>query len=242
VEAAKSEQTPIALADLKRGSKLTGQVTKVELAGAFVDVGAECEGLIHISRLKRGHVNRVEDAIKAGDQVEVWVETSDPNTKRLELTMIRPVTVKWGDIKSGARFSGQVVRLEKFGAFIDIGSERPGLLHVSEMQDEYVADPSEIVTVGDTVEVTILDVDRSKRQFRLSMKQTVYEIEEDEVEEEIPTAMEIALREAMEEPEKENKTSEVNKTAPSKGNREELDDILTRTLEHKLDTSASKED
>jgi ribosomal protein S1 len=242
VEAANSEQTPIQLSDLKRGSKLTGQVTKIDLAGAFVDVGAECEGLIHISRLNRGHVNRVEDAIKAGEQVEVWVEICDPNAKRLELTMIRPVTVKWGDIKSGAKFSGQVVRLEKFGAFVDIGAERPGLLHVSEMQDEYVNDPSEFVSVGETVEVTVLDVDRSKRQFRLSMKQAAYEIEEEEVEEEIPTAMEIALREAMEEPEKDIKTPELEKTSTAKGNRGELDDIFARTLENKLDTSASKDE
>ena len=242
MEVANSKQTPIRLSDLKRGSKLTGQVTKIELAGAFVDVGAECEGLIHISRLKRGPVNRVEDAVKAGEQIDVWVENSDPNAKRLELTMIRPVTVKWGDIKTGAKFSGQVVRLEKFGAFIDIGAERPGLLHVSEMQDEYVSDPSEVVSIGNIVEVTVLDVDRSKRQFRLSLKQADYVIDEEEVEEEIPTAMEIALREAMEQPEKDLKRSEGKKVSAAVENREELDDILNRTLKHKLNTSTSKEE
>jgi small subunit ribosomal protein S1 len=231
-----TSQAPLMLADLKPNMELQGTVSKIELFGAFVDVGADKTGLVHISKLKRGHINRVEDEVKEGDQVTVWVDKVDPATGRLELTMIRPVTVAWKDIQSGARLTGTVVRIETFGAFIDVGAERPGLLHVSEMRDEYVSDPTEILKSGDEVEVTVLDVDRKKKQFRLSMKVAVYVEEFDEVEEQIPTAMEVALRQAMEEP-KADQPAGQKPEAASKG-RGELDDILLRTLQQKVKTSA----
>jgi ribosomal protein S1 len=229
-----SEQT---LSSIKPGQKIEGTVSKVELFGAFVDVGLDHPGLIHISQLKRGRVNRVQDIVKEGDEVEVWVQKVDPNSNRLELTMIKPVDVKWDDLKSGSTYQGEVVRLEKFGAFVDIGAERHGLVHVSEMRDDYVRDPAEIVSVGDTIEVRVLEVDRRKRQIRLSMKEDAEEIiEEIEPVEEIPTAMELALRQALDE--NEDKPAEAPKVQTKRKNKsQELEDILSRTLERKVSTS-----
>lgn len=233
----------ISLKDLQPNQELTGRVTRTELYGAFVDVGAEKEGLVHISMLKKGQVNRVEDVVEPGKEVNVWVHRVDINAERLELTMIRPVDLKWKDIKPGMHLKGTVVRLENFGAFVEVGAERPGLVHVSEMSTDYVKSPSNVVSVGDEVEVAVLDVDRKKRQIRLSMKaMDEQEMVEEDAEPEIPqaTAMEVALRRALEQ--SENGEFPVNDSpAESKRSRETQDDILRRTLQQRLKTGSGKE-
>src|SRR3990172_786613 len=118
---------------------------------------------------------------------------------RLELSMIRPVTFEWHNLRPGVRAVGQVVSIERYGAFVDIGAERSGLVHVSEMGDDYVARPEDVVKVGGMVEVVVLEADRKKQQIRLSMKGArVDGVEEEAVEAPPATAMEIALRKAME--------------------------------------------
>ena len=233
----------ISLKDLQPNQELSGRVTRTELYGAFVDVGAEKEGLVHISMLKKGHVNRVEDVVEPGKEVNVWVHRVDPNAERLELTMIRPVDKKWQDIKPGMHMTGKVVRIENFGAFVEIGAERPGLVHVSEMSNEYVTSPSSLVSVGDDVEVSVLDVDRKKRQIRLSMKALdVQELleEDEEAEEPQATAMEIALRRALEQSENGETSKSVGPTEP-KQSRQTQEDILRRTLQQRLKTGSGKE-
>ncbi len=233
----------ISLKDLQPNQELTGRVTRTELYGAFVDVGAEKEGLVHISMLKKGRVNRVEDVVEPGKQVNVWVHQVDPVAERLELTMIRPVDMKWQDIKPGMHLKGTVVRLENFGAFVEVGAERPGLVHVSEMSSDYVKSPSSLVSVGDEVEVAVLDIDRKKRQIRLSMKAMDEQelIEEDE-EPEAPqaTAMEIALRRALEQDES-GETANSNGPTQVKRSRQTQEDILRRTLQQRLKTGTGKE-
>jgi len=233
----------ISLKDLQPNQELAGRVTRTELYGAFVDVGAEKEGLVHISMLKKGRVNRVEDVVEPGKEVSVWVHRVDINAERLELTMIRPVDLKWQDIKPGMHLKGTVVRLENFGAFVEVGAERPGLVHVSEMSTDYVKSPSNVVSVGDEVEVAVLDVDRKKRQIRLSMKaMDEQEMVEEDAEPEIPqaTAMEVAMRRALEQ--SENGESLGSKSpAETKRSRETQDDILRRTLQQRLKTGSGKE-
>lgn len=230
-------EAPRQLEDLKPNMELEGEVTKVELSGAFLDVGLEDEGFIHISMLKRGHTNRVEDVIQIGQKLNLWVRRVDPTSRRLELTMIRPVSLKWTDIKSGLRVKGKIVRLETFGAFVDIGAERPGLVHVSEMSNDYVKDPKEIVAEGDTVDVLVKDVDRKKRQISLSMKSSdqMEMIEDDEPVVEIATAMEVALRQALENSE-QRETISKSETKTRDVPRNDQDDILRRTLQQRLST------
>lgn len=235
---AEKESSPRSLADVEQGEQLGGKVTKTELFGAFVDVGLDREGMIHISMLKRGHVNRVEDVVEVGDTVEVWVHRIDPASGRLELTMIEPVEMNWKDLKPQMRVKGKVVRLESFGAFVDIGAERPGLVHVSELSNDYVPDPSDVVKVGDEVEVTVLEINRKKRQIRLSMKEDIYQEEPDpEPEEEIPTAMEFALRQALEASDDTEKTAGGPPDKEVKRD-EEIEEILSRTLEHRVHSSS----
>ncbi len=231
------------LSDLKPKMQLNGVVTKIELFGAFVDVGVDTPGLVHISKIKREPLNRIQDVLHEGQEIDVWVERVDATAGRLELSMIRPIQLDWKDIKPGMKVTGEVVRLEKFGAFIEIGAVRPGLVHVSEMSSGYVSDPSELVKVGDQVEVVILDFDRKKRQIRLSMKMEDSAetfLEEDQPEEEPPTAMEVALRRALEQQSDDMpSTPDIpSKPTAKQKDRNELEDILSRTLEQRVKSSS----
>lgn len=232
------------LDDIKRKMHFTGTVSKITLAGAVVDIGLDIPGVVHISQLQSEPVNRVEDVVQVGQQVDVWVRRVFPKKNRLELTMIEPLALEWREIQKGMVVKGKVTRLEKFGAFIDIGAERPGLVHISEMAHDYIKSPSEVVKEGDEVEVQVLSVNRHKKQIKLSMKaleeppvKVAREVqqpkaEEAEKEAPVPTAMEIALREAME----RSQTREHIEN-PSKSKRrataDDIERMLSRTLQNR---------
>ena len=233
----------IKLTELKLDQAVEGKVTNIGVAGAFVDVGAEVDGFVHLSRLSP-RSNRVEDVLTVGQAVELWVSSVDSDAARLELTMTRPVRLKWGQIKPGMRATGEVTRLEKFGAFVDIGAERDGLVHVSEMSDDYVRDPADLARVGDELEVAVLEVDRGKKQIRLTMNIGPEEYQaEDEEEEELPTAMELALRGAMQISPSNSPSAEDSRPADTR--KKLQDDLLSRTLSDRVKTStksATKDD
>ncbi len=240
------------LASLERKMKLTGTVVKTTLAGAVVDIGLEVPGVVHISQLKEGSVNRVEDVIQPGDTVEVWVRRVFPKKKRIELTMIEPLELEWREITKGMVLKGKVNRIENFGAFVDIGAERPGLVHISELTHDYIKNVNEVVKDGDEVEVQVLSVNRHKRQIKLSMKalearpekvvreshgQTARTQDEPARDEPVPTAMEMALREAMERSKDREDEAPVSKgkKKPASSD-EEIEKILARTLENRART------
>lgn len=163
---------------LEPKTKLNGKVVKTTLAGALVDVGNALPGVIHISQLQKDAVNKVEDVVKEGQVVDVWVRRVKKD--RIELTMIEPLGLEWREIHPEMVVKGKIVRIETYGAFVDIGAERPGLVHVSELTRGYVKTPNEVVKEGDEVEAKVLEVDRRKRQIRLSMKAILPEVVEEE--------------------------------------------------------------
>ena len=206
---------PQNIEDLKPKMNVNGTVNRLELYGAFIDIGVGVNALIHISQLGKERINRVADVLNVGDEVTVWVNKVDPARQQIMVTMIEPFAVDWSDLKKGQTYNGRVSRLENFGAFIDIGAEREGLVHISELSHDYVKHPSEVLTVGDEKEVQVLGYSKRKRRIDLSIKALLgkpeqaaafsnksrnfrEEIVEDfEDEDEMPTAMEIALRKAM---------------------------------------------
>lgn len=219
---------PSRLEDLQPKMKLTGTVKKVELFGAFIDVGVGRDGLVHISALSPQRVNQVSDIVKEGDTVTVWVRKVDPKVQRLDLTMIEPLGLDWNEIKVGQTYPGKVVKLEKFGAFVDIGAERPGMVHISEMATYRVEEVSEIAKVGDEVQVKVLGVDPRKKQIKLSIKalDVVEEVAEEEEEDAGLTAMQMAFKRAQ-----SGRAGTNAKTkAKFKQARREQEDILSRTL------------
>lgn len=244
---------------LEPKTKLSGKVLKTTLAGALVDVGQTLPGVIHISQLSTEPVNKVEDVVKEGQSVDVWVRRIRKD--RIELTMIEPLALEWKEIEPDMVVKGKVVRLEPYGAFVDIGAERPGMVHVSELAHGYVKTPSEIVKEGDEVEAKVLDVNRKKKQIKLSMKALEQEIEEfkparkekenkkagkrsprkneveteaqDEEREQELTAMQIAWQEAVNKANAE-KAYKVKRTKSSAS--QEQEDLLNRTLQKRLPT------
>lgn len=246
MESAAPEVTPTSINDLKPKMQLKGTVNRLELYGAFIDLGIGTNALIHISQLGKEHVNRVADVLNVGDEVSVWVDKVDPQREQIMVTMIAPLDVEWNELDKGQVYAGSVKRLESFGAFIDIGAEREGLVHISELSHNYVKHPSEVLTVGDEVQVQVLGFSKRKRRIDLSIKNLlekpesavneaspaeVYEFEE-EIEEEMPTAMEFALRQAMGEdmPVRIKKQGGKKRRKQSK-NRNQQEDILSRTLQ-----------
>ncbi|HVN14567.1 MAG TPA: S1 RNA-binding domain-containing protein [Anaerolineales bacterium] len=246
---------------LEPKTKLSGKVIKTTLAGAIVDIGRELPGVIHISQLQKEPVNKVEDVVKEGQTVDVWIRRIKKD--RIELTMIEPLGLEWREIQPDMIVKGKVVRLESYGAFVDIGAERPGLVHVSELTRGYVKTPSEVVKEGDEVEAKVLEVDRRKRQIRLSMKALIPEIveeekpqkeehkeprgkrkgkkQEEEVEAEAQvavepemTAMQIAWLEAQERSKVHQKREKAKQRKASAS--QEHEEIFNRTLEKRLPT------
>src|SRR5512136_2965120 len=170
--------------DLQRGLKLTGKIVKVEDFGAFVDIGAPKDGLIPVSAMAKTRVDKPSDLVKDGDIVTVWITKSSKKENRIGLSMVEPPAVDWSDIKVGQIYNGKVTRVENFGAFVDIGAEREGMVHVSEMETGYVPRPSDVVKVGDEVEVRVLDINPKKRQIKLTMKPDMTEVVQVEEKEE----------------------------------------------------------
>jgi ribosomal protein S1 len=198
-------KTPETIEDLEPKMKVAGKVLKTSLAGAIVDVGVGIPGLIHISKIQKGSVSRVADILKEGQDIEVWIQRADPENKKIELTMLEPLGMDWREIQPEMELVGKVTRIEKYGVFVDIDAERPGLVHISEMAHGYVRTPTDIVQKGDEVTVKVLKVNRRKKQIKLSMKaleeapQENFVIEEDEDEKKVvtPTAFEAALQKAL---------------------------------------------
>ncbi len=258
-----------------------GKVIKINLAGAVLDIGIGKPALLHITQIvgaDNNPINHVEEAIQVGQEIEVWIKriARKDGEERIELTMIKPLDLEWREIKVGNNVKGKVVRLEKFGAFVEIGAERPGLVHISEMAHGYVKVPSDVVKEGDEIEAQIIDVNRRKKQIKLSMKALQPEpevvVEEkpkpassrpagefkrekrterkprrksdvdnsalletiNEPAEVEPTTMEIAMRAAMEKAKDRKKNQDSKKDKPASKEQEE---ILTRTLENKVQTN-----
>lgn len=197
-ETATLPASPTSIRELRPKLKLRGKVVRLELFGAFVDIGVGQEGLVHISQLREGRVNRVADVVSEGDEVTIWVQRVDLGRGRISLTMIEPPERTLEDLEPDMVLTGKVTRLTRYGAFVDIGVERDGLIHVSEMAQGYVKDPSEYVSVGEEIKVRVVSVNLRKNQIELSLKDLPSdEPEEGEEEEEAPTTIEAALKEAM---------------------------------------------
>ncbi len=221
---------PTSINDLQPKMCLQGAITRTELYGAFVDLGLEREGLIHISRLSDQRVKKVSDQVKVGDKVKVWVQSVDPEKGRIALTMVEPAALDWDEMAEGQIRSGKVVRIERYGVFVDLGGERPGLLHAREM-GQYVRDPAEFVKLGETVEVKILKLDRRKRLIDLTMQLQSDDADADEDEEPTLSPMEIAFQQARAMSDERQSRNRKNKQRQSR--RDDMDDIYRRTLQQR---------
>jgi small subunit ribosomal protein S1 len=176
----------ISIANLEPGMQMTGRVKSVTDFGAFVDLGVGPQGLVHISQLARRRVVKVTDVVQVGDEVQVWVKKVDKKRGRISLTMIRPAAVHLKDLEPDMVVEGVVTRIEPYGVFVDIGTGRDGMVHISELADGYVSSPGDVVSLGDHLDARILQIDRKARKVNLSTKDFIKTAQAPEPEPEPP--------------------------------------------------------
>ncbi|MYH61192.1 MAG: S1 RNA-binding domain-containing protein [Caldilineaceae bacterium SB0675_bin_29] len=165
---------------LSVGQEITGKVKQVTDFGAFVDIGAGRDGLVHISELTVGRVTNVKDIVEEGQSVTVWIKRLNRERNRISLTMISPDTKTIRDLQEGEIVEGVVSRMVPYGAFIDIGVGTDALLHVREMGSNYVEKPEDVVEIDEKLEVRIITLNRRRRHIDVSIKGLREEPEGDE--------------------------------------------------------------
>lgn len=249
---------------LERKMHLKGKVLKTTRAGAIVDIGVEKPALLHVSQIiteKDEPLLKVDETLKENDEVEVYIRNIRDD--RIEVSMKKPLPLEWRDIEKGMVIKGKVTEIEKFGAFVDIGAERPALVHISELSHGYVKTTSDVVSVGDEIEAKVIDFNRRRKQIKLSMKELEPGLDEIEgvkvtpartqrrkssrgtrqreqkkepapqVRENEPTFMEFAMKEAMEKAELEEEMEAKRSKKQKKDQSDERDEMLSRTLKQR---------
>jgi small subunit ribosomal protein S1 len=221
---------PSSISELQPKMQLKGTIKRIELYGAFVDIGLERDGMIHISQLSNQRVGKVSDVVKEGDTVSAWVTHVDAEEGRIGLSLVEPAEVEWKDLKQGQVYTGRIARMEKYGVFVDFGAERAGLLHMREVGSSYVRHPSELFREGDEIDVSIKEVDSRRKRIDLTMVDLTTYTDDDDEDGGLETAspMEMAFQKAQEDASHEQERHEPTK---SKRHRKEQDQILARTLE-----------
>jgi len=163
---------------LEPGAVLRGKVVGFKPFGAFVDLGG-IEGMLHVSELGYARVDKPEDVLSLGQEVDVAVLKIEPaakgdKTERISLSLKALATDPWRDaaatLVEGARVRGKITRLSQFGAFVELSPGVEGLVHISELgTGRRINHPKEVVSVGQEVEAAVLSVDLERRRIGLSI-------------------------------------------------------------------------
>ncbi len=185
-EGRKQERSEI-LSKLTKGMRLKGQVSSIVDFGAFVDLGG-IDGLVHISELSWNHVNHPSEVVKVGDEVEVEVLDVDLARERISLGLKQTTEDPWLKLVEnypvGTIVDGNVSKVVPFGAFVTLGDNIEGLVHISEMSNNHIDTPAQVVKQGQDVKVKVMEINPERRRISLSMKEAAadlgFEIEVDE--------------------------------------------------------------
>src|SRR6266536_2712936 len=159
------------LASLRIGDNIEGTVTGIAQFGVFVDIGVGKDGLVHVSELAEGRVEKAEDAVQVGQTYTFKILEVDADGTRISLSLRRAQRgQRMQQLEKGQILEGTVSGLAPFGAFVDIGVGRDGLVHISELADARVAKVEDAVKVGDKVTVRVLEIDPSSKRISLSLR------------------------------------------------------------------------
>ncbi len=163
-----------ALDELKVGQTCRGKVKNLAEYGAFVDIGG-VDGLLHISDMSWGRVNKPEDVVQVGDEIEVKIIKVNKEKKKISLSLKQATPNPWTNAAEkysvGTRVSGRVVRIQNFGAFVELEPGLDALLPVSELSwTQRVRTPSDVVKEGDVIEVSVIACEADKQRISLSLK------------------------------------------------------------------------
>jgi small subunit ribosomal protein S1 len=162
------------LEELEVGQTRTGTVTNIVQFGAFVDLGG-LDGMVHISDMSYGRIDKPSDAVKTGQEVTVKVLKIDTEQQRIRLGLKQVGPDPWESIEvrvhAGDEVSGRVLRLTDFGAFVEVEPGVEGLLPLSEMSWKRIHNPSQAVNEQETIRLKVLQIDAEKKRLSLSLKQ-----------------------------------------------------------------------
>ncbi|MCF6157159.1 MAG: 30S ribosomal protein S1 [wastewater metagenome] len=164
------------LAEIEVGQVRKGVVKNIADFGAFIDLGG-LDGLLHITDMSWGRISHPSEILAIDDEVEVKILDVDKEKEKVALGLKQKTENPWLYIEErypvGSRVKGQVVNIMSYGAFVKLETGIEGLVHISEMSwTRRINHPSEMVAIGDTVEVVVLKIDREKEEISLSIKQT----------------------------------------------------------------------
>ncbi|MEI8306556.1 MAG: 30S ribosomal protein S1 [Chloroflexales bacterium] len=173
VQEARESKKDELLSRLKEGDVRTGTVSSVCDFGAFVDIGG-ADGLVHLSEISWSRVKHPSEVLKSGDKVQVSILSIDQDRKRIALSIKRTQSEPWtraGDrYQLGQVVEGTITQLASFGAFARIEDGIEGLIHISEMGDERIQHPKEVVAEGDTIQARIIRIDPARKRMGLSLR------------------------------------------------------------------------
>ncbi len=176
LEETQAESRKELLDSLKKGEIRRGKVSSIVKFGAFVDLGG-IDGLVHVSELSWKHVEDPAEVVEVGKDVDVEILDVDLERERISLSLKSTQEDPWEAFARrhapGDVIDGKVTKLVSFGAFVEVGEGLEGLVHISELAHRHVEAPAEVVAVGDTVSVKILDIEPQRRRISLSVKQTL---------------------------------------------------------------------
>jgi small subunit ribosomal protein S1 len=175
IEERREEQKKELLTRLKEGDVVTGVVKNIADFGAFIDLGG-LDGLLHITDMSWGRIAHPSEMLSIDDEIEVKVIKIDPVQERISLGLKQKQASPWQQVESkfpiGSRVKGKVVNVLSYGAFVKLEEGIEGLVHISEMSwTRRINHPSEVVNIGDEVEVMVLDINKDKQEISLGMKQ-----------------------------------------------------------------------
>jgi small subunit ribosomal protein S1 len=182
LEESQSEGRKKFLESLRKGERRHGTVSSIVNFGAFVDIGGGVDGLVHVSELSWKHVDHPSEIVSVGQEVDVEVLDVDLDRERVSLSLKATQEDPWREFErkyqTGEVIPGQVTKLVPFGAFVRVGEGIEGLVHISELSQDHVDSPEEVVQVGQQVRVKVVDVDVLRRRISLSIKRVGDEPEE----------------------------------------------------------------
>ena len=174
VEEIRNERKARLIEELKEGEVRRGRVTGISSFGAFVDMGG-ADGLVHISEMSWGQVDRPEQVVAVGQELDVYVLRVDPENKKIALSLKRLQPEPWETIHEKLTVNdvvdATITKLTNFGAFARVEGSVEGLVHISELTDRVVQHPREVVREGDKVRLKVLRIEPERRRLGLSLKQ-----------------------------------------------------------------------
>ena len=176
IEERREEQKKKLLTEIKIGELRKGIVKNITDFGAFIDLGG-IDGLLHITDMSWGRISHPSEMLKIDEETEVMILNVDREREKISLGLKQKTPSPWVGIEQkypvGSRVRGQVVNIVSYGAFVKLEDGVEGLVHISEMSwTRRINHPSELVAIGDTVEVVVLGIDLEKEAISLGMKQT----------------------------------------------------------------------